>query len=84
MPIIQAYFGSLAFRAIYSKLLKIDADNAYPMTVATLFGTMWIMLALFGQGGVWAYCSGRSRPERMDVGLQPVVQAKAKRARVES
>lgn len=42
-------------------------DNAYPMTVATLFGTMWIVLVLFGQGGVWTYYSGnacRVRSER--------------------
>lgn len=69
MPIIQANFGSLPFHAICLKLLKIDADNAYPMIVATLFGTMWIILALFGQGGVWAYYLGRSRPGRVDVGL---------------
>lgn len=66
MPVFQASIGFLPFRAVSSNHLEIDMDSAYQMTVATIFGTMWIILALFGQGGVWAYHSGNARRVRSE------------------
>lgn len=64
MPNIRAYFGSIVIREIYLVFPTIDIDNAYPMTVATIFGTMWIILSLFGQGGVSTYYARDTRPAR--------------------